>query len=489
MRSGIGNMESTARVSSGSTSSAMLWCAGADSRARPRSATSKSPTSARPASVSRGVLPERSNNVSPRVASSVWDRLTNRRLDPAERSRRGRKAGRVGDRDENTHLVKRQQVDHPSPPEMDSSTILPIAMIGASADIPPQCNNSKGPRMTVHVPEPKTIEAPSLAQIFTEARTHNEFLNKPVSEDLLRRAVEIAKMGPTSANQSPLRILFLRSRCRRRAAASRCSSGNLDKTMSAPVVAITAYDERFYEHLPFRFPHADAKTWFAGDPVSGHPQRFPERHFAGRLYHHRAARPGGRDRPMTGFDNAKVDAESFPEGHVKSNVLIDIGYGDPEELFPRSPRFPSSKSRRSFECFVGASLRKFDDKVLVLYYSSFGHIETMAYAGAEGARVAAPLSKSARAGERSRRNRQGPRFQARSIRSNRQGEELRTTTQSLSARRPVSAACPRRWTASGSRPADCGWQGRSSERWAAHSPRARPSTAATRRTCSRSSPN
>lgn len=193
--------------------------------------------------------------------------------------------------------------------------------------------------MTIHVPEPKTIEAQSLAQIFTEARTHNGFLNKPVSDELLKRAIDLAKMGPTSVNQSPLRVLFLRSQAAKERLRPALSPGNLDKTMSAPVVAITAYDELFYEHLPFLFPHADAKPWFSGNAAFAARSAFQN----GTLqvaYLLIALRAVGLDTgPMTGFDNAKVDAEFFPEGHIKSNVLINIGYGDHEKLFPRSPRF------------------------------------------------------------------------------------------------------------------------------------------------------
>ena len=193
--------------------------------------------------------------------------------------------------------------------------------------------------MTIHVPDHKTIEASSLAQIFTEARTHNVFLNRPVSDELLKKAVELARMGPTSANQSPLRVLFLRSAEAKERLRPALAPGNLDKTMSAPVVAITAYDEEFYEHLPFLMPHVDAKAWFSGDPVKAARSAFQN----GTLqvaYLIIALRAVGLDTgPMTGFDNAKVDAEFFPEGKVKSNVLINIGYGDHEKLFPRSPRF------------------------------------------------------------------------------------------------------------------------------------------------------
>jgi 3-hydroxypropanoate dehydrogenase len=193
--------------------------------------------------------------------------------------------------------------------------------------------------MTIHVPDRKTIDAASVAQLFTEARTHNAFLDKPVPDELLTKAIDLAKMGPTSANQSPLRVLFLRSHEAKERLRPALSPGNLDKTMAAPVVAITAYDEQFYEHLPFLFPHADAKSWFSGNPAFAARAAFQN----GTLqvaYLIIALRAVGLDTgPMTGFDNSKVDAEFFPEGRVKSNVLINIGYGDAEKLFPRSPRF------------------------------------------------------------------------------------------------------------------------------------------------------
>ena len=192
--------------------------------------------------------------------------------------------------------------------------------------------------MTVHVPDHKTIEAQSLAQLFTEARTHNVFRDKPVSDELLQKAIELAKMGPTSANQSPLRVLFLRSTAAKERLRPALAPGNLDKTMSAPVVAVTAFDEQFYDHLPFLMPHRDMWSYFSGDPVKAARSAFQN----GTLqvaYLIVALRAVGLDTgPMTGFDNAKVDAEFFPEGHVKSNVLINIGYGDHEKLFPRSPR-------------------------------------------------------------------------------------------------------------------------------------------------------
>ena len=194
--------------------------------------------------------------------------------------------------------------------------------------------------MTVHVPDRKTIEEQSLAQLFTEARTHNAFRDKPVSDELLHKALDLAKMGPTSANQSPLRVLFLRSAQAKERLRPALAPGNLDKTMSAPVVAITAYDEQFYEHLPFLMPHRDMKSYFSGNPADVLARIAFQNGTLQVAYLILALRAVGLDTgPMTGFDNAKVDAEFFPEGHVKSNVLINIGYGDHEKLFPRSPRF------------------------------------------------------------------------------------------------------------------------------------------------------
>ncbi len=193
--------------------------------------------------------------------------------------------------------------------------------------------------MNAHVTEPKTIDDAALAQIFTEARTHNGFFDKPVSDELLKKAVDLAKLGPTSANQSPMRIVFVKSEAAKARLLPAMSEGNRAKTGSAPVVAIVAYDEKFYDHLPFLMPHVDAKAWFSGNEAFAKRSAFQN----GTLqvaYLIFALRAVGLDTgPMTGFDNAKVDAEFFPEGHFKSNVIINIGYGDHSKIFPRSPRF------------------------------------------------------------------------------------------------------------------------------------------------------
>jgi 3-hydroxypropanoate dehydrogenase len=193
--------------------------------------------------------------------------------------------------------------------------------------------------MNAHVPPIRSLDPAALAQLFTEARTHNVFLDRPVPDELLKKAVDLAKMGPTSANQSPMRIVFVKSAEAKARLLPAMSEGNRAKTGSAPVTAIVAFDEKFYEHLPFLFPHADAKSWFSGNEAFAKRSAF----LNGTLqvaYLILALRAVGLDTgPMTGFDNAKVDAEFFPEGNVKSNVIINIGYGDAAKLFPRSPRF------------------------------------------------------------------------------------------------------------------------------------------------------
>ena len=183
------------------------------------------------------------------------------------------------------------------------------------------------------------IDTAALAQIFTEARTHNAYLDRPVPDALLHEAVEIAKMGPTSANQSPLRIVFLRSKEAKERLRPALMEGNLAKTIAAPVVALTAYDTKFFEHAPYLMPHFDVRPWFEGNEAFATRAAFQN----GTLqvaYLIIALRAVGLDTgPMTGFDNAKIDAEFFPDGRFKSNVLINIGFGDHDKLFPRSPRF------------------------------------------------------------------------------------------------------------------------------------------------------
>lgn len=183
------------------------------------------------------------------------------------------------------------------------------------------------------------LDDKALDNIFRSARTHNGWLPKPVTDDQLRAIYDLMKWGPTSANCQPARIVFVRTKEGKEKLRPALSAGNTEKTMTAPVTAIVAYDPEFYEHLPRMFPHDQtAITWFKGKP-SAEPTAFRNGSLQG-AYLIIAARALGLDcGAMSGFDNAKVDQAFFPDGKVKSNFLCNIGYGDPAKLFTRSPRF------------------------------------------------------------------------------------------------------------------------------------------------------
>jgi 3-hydroxypropanoate dehydrogenase len=195
----------------------------------------------------------------------------------------------------------------------------------------------------------------ALDVLFRHARTHNAWLDKPVSDDLLRQLYEIMKYGPTSANSNPARILFLRTPEAKQRLAPALSPGNVEKTMRAPVTAILAYDVKFFEHTPRLLPHNPAmREIFAKSPQVAEITAFRNSSLQGG-YLILAARALGLDcGPMSGFDNAKVDAEFFspsagnpPEFlDVKSNFLCNLGYGDASELFPRNPRLAFEEACR-----------------------------------------------------------------------------------------------------------------------------------------------
>jgi 3-hydroxypropanoate dehydrogenase len=176
-------------------------------------------------------------------------------------------------------------------------------------------------------------------QLFRAARTHNAWLERDVPDALLHEIIDLTKLGPTSANCSPARFLFVKSRAAKERLKPHLSEGNRDKTMKAPVCAIIGYDLDFFEHLPKLFPHTDAKSWFAGKPEKIFDNAFRNGTLQG-AYLIMAARALGLDcGPMSGFDNKGVDAEFFAGTNVKSNFLCNIGYGDASVLFARSPRF------------------------------------------------------------------------------------------------------------------------------------------------------
>ena len=185
------------------------------------------------------------------------------------------------------------------------------------------------------------LDDKSLDKILREARSQNSFLDKPVSDDQLRRIYEILKWGPTSSNSQPARFVFVRTKEGKEKLRPALSSGNTDKTMAAPVTAIVAYDTQFYEHLPRTFPHnPTAQSWFSGPGKEDVAFKTAFRN--GSLqgaYLMIAVRSIGLDvGAMSGFDNAKIDAAFFPDGRFKSNFLCNIGYGDGAKLFNRSPR-------------------------------------------------------------------------------------------------------------------------------------------------------
>jgi 3-hydroxypropanoate dehydrogenase len=185
-----------------------------------------------------------------------------------------------------------------------------------------------------------TLPDESLDVLFRKARTHTAWLDKPVDDSVLRALYDLMKFGPTSANASPARILFLRTAESKERLKPALSPNNVDKTMKAPVTAIIAHDLKFYEHLPKLFPHnADAPSWFANSPELAQITSFRNGTLQGG-YLILAARSVGLDcGPMSGFDNAKVDAEFFADTpNVKSNFLCNLGYGDPAKLQPRNPR-------------------------------------------------------------------------------------------------------------------------------------------------------
>lgn len=179
----------------------------------------------------------------------------------------------------------------------------------------------------------------SLDQLFREARTFNAWLPRDVSDAQLQQLYELAKFGPTSANASPMRVVFVKSKEAKAKLAPLLSDANRDKSMEAPVTAIVGTDHAFYEQLPKLFPHADARSWFVGNQPLIDTTAFRNASLQG-AYLLLAARAVGLDcGPMSGFDNAGVDAAFFAGTAVKSNFLINLGYGDASRnLFPRSPR-------------------------------------------------------------------------------------------------------------------------------------------------------
>lgn len=185
------------------------------------------------------------------------------------------------------------------------------------------------------------VSEPALDTLFREARSYNAWLPTPVSDAEIRRIYDLLKWGPTSANSSPARFIFVRSSNAKERLLRHVESGNVAKTRSAPVTVIVGYDLRFYERLPFLFPHKPAAPgWYSGDAKRAHAADTAFRN--GTLqgaYLMVAARAIGLDcGPMSGFDRDGVDLDFWPGTPIRTNFLCNLGHGDPASLFPRHPR-------------------------------------------------------------------------------------------------------------------------------------------------------
>jgi 3-hydroxypropanoate dehydrogenase len=192
----------------------------------------------------------------------------------------------------------------------------------------------------------QALDAAARDLLFTEARTQNKWQDKPVSDRTLQELYELLKFGPTSANCSPARFVFLRTPEARKRLAPALSSGNMEKTMTAPVTVIVAHDPAFYDHLPRLFPHADAKSWFTGSAALAETTAFRNGTLQGAYLILAARAVGLGAGAMSGFDNAKVDAEFLAADGWKSNFLVNLGYGDETGVFPRLPRLTFEEACR-----------------------------------------------------------------------------------------------------------------------------------------------
>ncbi len=189
-----------------------------------------------------------------------------------------------------------------------------------------------------------SLSSSAQEQLFLNARTHNGFLPKPISDDLLHKLYDLLKWGPTSANGSPGRFVFVKSAEAKAKLLTVVAPGNIEKVQSAPITVIIAEDRKFYEKLPTLFPHADAKSWFEGNQPLIEATSFRNSSLQG-AYLMLAARSLGLDcGPMSGFEAQKLDAAFFAGTSWKSNFLCNLGYGDPSKLYPRLPRLPFAEA-------------------------------------------------------------------------------------------------------------------------------------------------
>jgi 3-hydroxypropanoate dehydrogenase len=194
--------------------------------------------------------------------------------------------------------------------------------------------------------QPAKIAKDTLNQLFHQARTHSAWLPQRVPVEVLREVYELARWGPTSANSSPARFVFVESAAAKARLLPALAPGNVEKTKAAPVTVIVAWDTEFYEKLPRLFPRADMRSYFVGNQALIDETALRNGSLQGG-YFILAARALGLDcGPMSGFDAAKVNAEFFPDGKWKANFLCNLGYGDRSKLYPRNPRLEFDEACR-----------------------------------------------------------------------------------------------------------------------------------------------
>lgn len=194
--------------------------------------------------------------------------------------------------------------------------------------------------------KPGVLSSEDLDIIFREARTHFAWRPEPVPLELLKQVYELARLGPTSANSSPARFLFITTPEAKERLIPALAPGNVDKTRAAPVTVIVAYDTEFHEQLPQLFPQRDMRSVFAGNSAVIQETALRNGSLQG-AYFIIAARALGLDcGPMSGFSQEKVNAEFFPDGKWKANFLCNLGHGDASKLFPRNPRLSFQEACR-----------------------------------------------------------------------------------------------------------------------------------------------
>lgn len=188
------------------------------------------------------------------------------------------------------------------------------------------------------------LDESAFATLFTEARSQNGWLSNPVDDAILHQLYDLVRWGPTSANCSPARFVFVRTQEGKEKLAASLSRGNIEKTMTAPVCVIVAMDKAFFNQLPKLFPHGDAKSWFTSSPTVAHETAFRNASLqAGYLI--LAARALGLDAgPMSGFDQAKLDSAFFQGTSWTANLLVNLGYGDSSKVYGRLPRLDFSET-------------------------------------------------------------------------------------------------------------------------------------------------